>query len=279
MEAQPLVLEVPTHRVTGKSRVKALLYPQHPVTAGPIPAERSVERLAADMHARQLFQRQRLALLVAAMPTGMFKSQRSAETFGGDSFFTGGWVRGNLVGLSNHARDFPNVTTYLVAFLKQRTSLPFASIGLVVGRHTAVHKDVRNRIGTSNILLPVRLSQGSLWVEDADGTEDRVVRPNHSRRGKTVPLHQDVVLAFDPKLYHQACLSNGSLVLVGYTPCSPQFVVTGSRGYGFLGFSLYAPPSTEFWSVDEARRMLVRHHPVPRTTWFILPNKNLYLFL
>ena len=85
IEAEPLVPEISTHRVTGKSRVKALLYPQHPVPAGPIPAEKSVEQLAANICVRQLFQRQHLALLVAAMPAGMLKSQRSAEIFGGDS--------------------------------------------------------------------------------------------------------------------------------------------------------------------------------------------------
>ena len=163
IEAQPLVPEVPTHRVTGKSCVEALLYPQHPVSAPSVPVERSAERLAADLFANQLFQRQHLALLVATMPAGMFRSQRSAETFGGASFFTGSWVRGNLVGLSNHARDLPNVTMYLVAFLKQRTSLPSASIGLVVGCNTAVRRDVHNQVGTSNMLLPVRLSQVSLW--------------------------------------------------------------------------------------------------------------------
>ena len=118
----------------------------------------------------------------------MFQSQRSVETFGGDSFFTGSWVRGNLVGISNRARDFPNVSTYLAAILKQCTSLPFASIGLAVGCNTAVHRDARIQLGTSNILLPVRLSQGSLWVEDEGGTQDRVVRPDHSRRGKIMQL-------------------------------------------------------------------------------------------
>ena len=80
-----------------------------------------MERLASSMFARSMFKCQHLALLVAAMPSSMFKTQRSVIAFEGDSFFTGSYVRGNIVGLSNHARDYPNVTTYLAAFLKQRT--------------------------------------------------------------------------------------------------------------------------------------------------------------
>ena len=47
IEAQPIVPEISTHRVTDKSHVKALLYPQYPVPVSPIPAEKSVEQLAA----------------------------------------------------------------------------------------------------------------------------------------------------------------------------------------------------------------------------------------
>ena len=231
-------------------------------SAPSVPVERSAERLAADLFANQLFQHRHLGLLVTIMPEVMFRSQRSAETFGGASFFTGSWVRGNLVGLSNHARDFPNITMYLVAFLKQRTSLPFASIGLVVGCNTAVRKDVHNQVGTSNILLPVRVSQGSLWVEDAGGTENRIVLPNHSRPGKIAQLCKDVVFAFDPKLHHQANLDGNSLVLVGYTPRGLQSLSLQDRWV-----NPYMPASsTEFWSFDGVSRKLVRHHPVPRTT-------------
>ena len=65
LEAQPIVPDVPTHRVTGKPRVNALLYPQCPILLASAPAERSVERLASDMFARSRFKCQHLAFGIA----------------------------------------------------------------------------------------------------------------------------------------------------------------------------------------------------------------------
>ena len=217
IEAQRIVPEVPTHRVTGKSRVSALLYPQCPIPLASAPVQHSVKRLASDMVARSMFKCQRLALLVKAMPSSMFRTQRSIMAFEGDSFFTGSYVRGNIIGLSNHARDYPDVTAYLAAFLKERTSLPFASVGLVIGCNTAARKDVHNQVGTSNILLPVQLHHGILWIEDPSGRDAREVRPNTSRMGHVTHLSVDNLVSFNPKFYHQAHLSAGSIVLVGYT--------------------------------------------------------------
>ena len=128
VESQPIVPNLPTHRVTGKSRLSALLYPQCPTVNLLPPADNSVEKLAAGMLNEQLFQCSHLSLLVAAMPARMFKTTSSETTFAGDSFFSGSYVRGNLVVVRNHARDYPNVTAYRTAFLKQRTSHPFASM-------------------------------------------------------------------------------------------------------------------------------------------------------
>ena len=130
IEAQPIVPDIPTHRATSKTRLRALLYPQCPVPRLPIPLDNSVEQLASSMFSKQLFKREHLAMLAAAMPARMFKTTRPVTAFEGEPFFTGGYVGGNLVGVSNHARDYSNVTTYLAAFLKQRTSFPFASVGL-----------------------------------------------------------------------------------------------------------------------------------------------------
>ena len=228
------------------------------------PAERSVERLASDMFARSMFKCQRSALLAKAMPSSMFKTQRSIMAFEGDSFFTGGYVRSNIVGLSNHTRDYPNVTTYLATFLKQRASLAFASIGL--GCNTAVHKDVHNQVGASNILLLVQLHHGTLWIEDSSGQSAQEVRPNTSRMGHVTQLSLDNIVSFNPKFYHQAHLSAGSIVLVGYTP-------RGLHNLSLQDRAAMPATSAEFWSLDESRRTLVRHHPVSRHALFV-PSKE-----
>ena len=134
-----------------------------------------MEKLAAGTLSKQLFQCSHLSLLVAATPARMFKAARPETAFAGKSFLSGSYARRNLAGLSNHAHAYPNVTAYLTAFLKQRTSHPFASIGLVVGRNTAVHKDVQNQVGTYNLLLPVQLAHDILWLEDNAGQEAREV--------------------------------------------------------------------------------------------------------
>ena len=101
--------DVPRHLVTGKTRLSALSYPQCSALSWPKPADNSVEQLAWNMFAKQLFQPEHLAMLVAAMPARMFKITRPSTAFEGDSFFTGSYIHGNLVGISNHARDYPNV--------------------------------------------------------------------------------------------------------------------------------------------------------------------------
>ena len=93
--------------MNGKTRLSVLLYPQCSTPSWPKPAANSVEQLASEMFATQLFQPEHLAMLVAAMPARMFKTTRPATASEGDSFFTGSYVRGNLVGVSNHARDYP----------------------------------------------------------------------------------------------------------------------------------------------------------------------------
>ena len=72
-----------------------------------------MEKLAAGTLSKQLFQCSHLSLLVAATPARIFKAARPETAFAGNSFFSGSYVRRNLAGLSNHARDYPNVTAYL----------------------------------------------------------------------------------------------------------------------------------------------------------------------
>ena len=186
-------------------------------------------------------------------------------------------MRGSFVGISNHARDYPNVTTYLAAFLKQRTSLPFASGGLVLGCNMAVRKDVHNQVGASNLLLPVQLPRGTLWVEYSSGQDAREVRPGASRMGRITLLSVDNLVNFNPKCYHQAQLSTGSIVLVGYTPRGLHNLSLQDRAaMASLGFPYLPATSAEFWSLDESRRLLVRHHPVGRSTWSA-PSKKEHL--
>ena len=40
-----------------------------------------------------------------------------------------------------------------------------------------------------------------------------------------------------------------------------------------LGFPYMPASSTEFWSLDESRRVLIRHRPVSRAIWFV-PSKQ-----
>ena len=106
IEAQPIVPDVPTHRVKGKTQLSALLYPQCSTPSRPKPADSSVEQLPSKMFEKQVVQPEHLlATLVAAMPARMFETTRPATAFEGDSFFTGSYARGNLVGISNHARN------------------------------------------------------------------------------------------------------------------------------------------------------------------------------
>ena len=201
----------------------------------------------------------------------MFKTQRSIMAFEGDSFFTGSYVRSNILGLSNHTRDYPNVTTYLATFLKQRASLPFASVGLVIGCNTAVHKDVHNQVGASNILLRFSYIMGPCGLKTQSARE---VRPNTSRMGHVTQLSLDNIVSFNPKFYHQAHLSAGSIVLVGYTPRGLRNLSLQDRAaMASLGFPHMPATSTEFWSLDESRRTLVRHHPVSQHTLFV-PSKE-----
>ena len=70
--------EVSTHRVTGKSCVEALLYPQQPVSAPSVPVFRSAERLAADLFA-PIISVSALGPIVATMSAGTFRSQQSPK--------------------------------------------------------------------------------------------------------------------------------------------------------------------------------------------------------
>ena len=72
MEAQPIVPDAPTHRVKGKTRLSALLYPQCSTPSWPKPTDNSVEQMASEMFAKQLLQPEHLAMLVAAMPARVF---------------------------------------------------------------------------------------------------------------------------------------------------------------------------------------------------------------
>ena len=64
--------------------------------------------------------------------------------------------------------------------------------------------------------------------------------------------------------------SNNSVVLVGYTPRGlDNLPLQHCAAMASLGFPYTPASSTEFWSFDEVRRTLVRHHPVRRTTWFV----------
>ena len=214
------------------------------------PTDNSVEQLAASMFDKQLFKREHLVMPVAAMPACVFKTARPVTAFEGESCFTGAYFRGNLVGVSNHARDYPNVTTYLAAFLTQRTSLPFASVGVVMGCNTVVHKDVHKQVGANNFLLPVHMSQGTLWLEDPAGQDAREVRPDQSRVGVSQSLAPAQLIAVDPKSYHQAQLDAESISLAGYMPRGLRNLSLQDRAaLASLSFPYLPATAAEFWSL------------------------------
>ena len=150
-------------------------------------------------------------------------SQRQTSMVKGQYVMFGMYTRGPFSGVSNTAKDMPNVIRYLNAVLKNAAeqvgsdAQTWTSISIGLNAGSTLHRDCHNCPDTRNLIVGLGEYQGGeLWracqphEEDLKGPHARwKVQKNGSRiRGVQIPTLNQVV-TFDPSLPHATCKWTG----------------------------------------------------------------------
>ena len=118
---------------------------------------------------------------------------------------------GNQYGVTKQTQMFPEVTRYILSYLKHWSPEELHCTSFVVNDncHLEPHRDVHNLPGTPNYILGIGSYQGGeLWVESSDVELEKVVQRgvrrkcgDHMMKGREVCVRQQVV-QFDGRKWH-----------------------------------------------------------------------------
>ena len=92
-----------------------------------------------------------------------------------ETFSTGCYCKGGLVGLRSSCRRFPAASAFLCKFILERVpSFKFSSVSLFKNIRTGIHRDGRNA-PYDNLIIPITdFEGGGLWIE-GHGTSVRFI--------------------------------------------------------------------------------------------------------
>ena len=116
------------------------------------------------------------------------------------------WTHGSMNGLSCLLGERPQLTRVLVAFIRKiMPNLSFTTLIINDNLTFLPHKDARNLAASKNGLVCLNSSRdchgGGLWVQDADGSELRQIRPNVHKHGRVHDIRRRP-LTFDGRVLH-----------------------------------------------------------------------------
>ena len=163
-------LDAPDHRVVGKRAVRQL---QTPMIGEPV---HGADKLAKKLYDDGLFRPRDLAALAVQVSQLAQDSNRMVKTpqvgckeqVRTCNFLTGAFTYGGMTGLRSNTKDHPWVTRYLTAYMSRHECGLFAGVGLILNVDHTLHRDVHNRKGVPNVVLPVVTSGGGLWIQESE---------------------------------------------------------------------------------------------------------------
>ena len=283
-------LDAPDYRLKGKTSLKLL---QVPEWSEPLHA---VDKLAKGLFEQERFKPKDLAELAVGLSQLSQQSSRMVKDLGPAdpqlgrrcNFLAGAFSYGGMTGIKSSTKDHPWVTRYLTAYMSKYTDGLYAGVGLILNTDHALHRDLHNQKGVSNIVLPVVTSGGGLWLQDSQaesesGEAELDLEVRHTPDGKALEGRVHVYKAheaikFLPNQWHESASATGQqLLLIGYTPRSLHKLSRSDRQWLWqTGFTLLPASKDEFWGYNHTAQVLTRYHPVPRRQMFV-PSANEWL--
>ncbi|OLP89592.1 putative transposon protein [Symbiodinium microadriaticum] len=283
-------LDAPDYRLKGKTSLKLL---QVPEWSEPLHA---VDKLAKGLFEQERFKPKDLAELAVGLSQLSQQSSRMVKDLGPAdpqlgrrcNFLAGAFSYGGMTGIKSSTKDHPWVTRYLTAYMSKYTDGLYAGVGLILNTDHALHRDLHNQKGVSNIVLPVVTSGGGLWLQDSQaesesGEAELDLEVRHTPDGKALEGRVHVYKAheaikFLPNQWHESASATGQqLLLIGYTPRSLHKLSRSDRQWLWqTGFTLLPASKDEFWGYNQTAQVLTRYHPVPRRQMFV-PSANEWL--
>ncbi|CAE7216076.1 Cfap91 [Symbiodinium sp. CCMP2592] len=227
-------LEPPHRRVTGKTRLAAML----PLSD----LEREIEDLALSFDLDERYDEaavlQIFEMLEGTRPQTSKAGIRKSKT-PSTSWSTGMFTHGGVSGLRTTARRMPTTTSFLVKAAKEITGNDcFGVVAITRGASMKVHRDSHNCPSTQNTLAALTEFQGGgVWIQEEGGGESREVSPGRWVDGKVHELHPGEPLFFNPRAWHETQDYSGDrIVIMTYTPRLSKLTPEGRRDLEDLGF-------------------------------------------